>query len=92
MPILFKAGFKYHKIFDFRKPNFIKTVKLTLPRSFGLAASQINILAVTIIASTLSAGSIAVFNLAENLSRPILTLVAMSFSTAAFPSLSLSFS
>ncbi len=91
LPVLFKTGFKYRRIFDFRKPNFKKTIKLTLPRSLGLAASQINILVITIIASTLSAGSIAIFNLAENLSRPLLTLVAISFSTAAFPSLSLAF-
>lgn len=90
-PILFKTGFSYEKIFNFSEPSFRKTIKLTIPRSIGLAATQINLVVVTIIASTLSAGSIAVFNLAENLSRPLLTLVAISFSTAAFPSLSLSF-
>ena len=91
IPILFKTGFRHQKLFNFFEPSFIKTIKLTIPRSIGLAAAQINLIVVTIIASTLSAGSIAVFNLAENLSRPLLTLAAISFSTAAFPSLSLSF-
>ncbi|MCK4520314.1 murein biosynthesis integral membrane protein MurJ [Candidatus Parcubacteria bacterium] len=91
IPILFKTGFRHQKLFNFFEPSFRKTIKLTIPRSIGLAAAQINLVVVTIIASTLSAGSIAVFNLAENLSRPLLTLAAISFSTAAFPSLSLSF-
>ena len=92
IPILLKVGFKPQKIFNFFDPGFIKTIKLTIPRSIGLAANQINFIVVTIIASTLTKGSIGVFNLAEGLSRPILSLVAVSFSAAAFPMLSLSFS
>ncbi len=92
LPILFKIGFRPQKIFNFFDPSFIKTIKLTIPRTIGLVASQINLIVITIIASGLAKGSIAVFNLAESLSRPIITLVAVSFSAAAFPMLSLSFS
>jgi len=92
VPILIKVGFKPKKIFDILEPNFLKTIKLTIPRSIGLAASQINLIAVTAFASNLAPGSIGVLNLAESLSRPLLTLIGVSFSTAAFPSLSLSFS
>jgi len=91
-PILFKVGFRLKKALDFRHPGFLKVIKLTIPRSIGLAAMQINLIVVTAIASTLTAGSIAVFNLAEGLARPLLTLIAVSFSLAAFPTLSLSFS
>jgi len=92
IPILFKVGFKPKKILNFGEPGFVKTLKLTVPRSIGLAATQINLIVITVIASALTAGSIAVFNLAESLSRPLLTLIAVSFSTAAFPAMSLAFS
>ncbi len=91
LPVLFRLGFRPIKIFDFKDPGLLKVIKLTLPRSIGLAATQINLIVVTAIASTLTAGSIAVFNLAESLSRPLLTFIAVSFSTAAFPALSLAF-
>jgi putative peptidoglycan lipid II flippase len=92
LPILYKLGFRMQKILDFRDANFIKTIKLTIPRSIGLMSSQINLIIVTVIASGLAKGSIGVFNLAEGLSRPILSLIAISFSVAAFPALSLSYS
>jgi len=92
VPVLIRVGFKPKKILNISEPGFLKTLKLTIPRSIGLAATQINLIVVTAIASTLATGSIGAFNLAESLSRPLLTLVGISFSTAAFPALSLAFS
>ena len=92
LPILYKLGFRAQKILDFADVNFIKTIKLTIPRSIGLMSSQINLIIVTVIASGLTKGSIGVFNLAEGLSRPVLSLIAISFSVAAFPAMSLSYS
>lgn len=92
IPILIKVGFKLKKILSFSEPNFLQTLKLTIPRSIGLAASQINLIVVTAIASGLAAGSVAAFNLADTFSRPFVTLIGVSFSTAAFPALSLAFS
>ena len=92
LPILYKLGFRPQKILNWSDANFIKTIKLTIPRSIGLMSSQINLIVVTIIASGLTKGSIGVFNLAEGLSRPVLSLIAISFSVAAFPALSLSYS
>ncbi|PIS39431.1 MAG: murein biosynthesis integral membrane protein MurJ [Candidatus Nealsonbacteria bacterium CG08_land_8_20_14_0_20_38_20] len=91
-PALIKVGFKPEKIFNLKEPSLIEAIKLTIPRSIGLATMQINLIIITAIASTLSVGSIAIFNLAENLSRPLYTFIAVSFSTAAFPVLSLAFS
>mgnify|MGYP001612320078 CR=1 FL=1 len=92
VPVLFKIGFKFSRIFNFSDPGFKKVLKLTLPRSLGLAASQVNLFVIIAIASTLASGSIAIFNLAESLSRPFFILGGISFSTAAFPQLALSFS
>jgi putative peptidoglycan lipid II flippase len=92
VPFLFKVGFRLKKIFNFCHPGFLKVIKLTIPRSIGLAANQINLIVVTAIASTLVPGSVAVLNWADNLSRPVVTLIAVSFFLASFPTLSLAFS
>lgn len=91
IPILLKTGFKPKKSLNFFDPGFIKTIKLTIPRSIGLIAGQINFIVITIIASRLSVGSLAIFNLAESISRPVINLVAVSFSAATFPVLSILF-
>jgi len=92
LPAFSNLGFRLQRIFNFHDIGFKKVVALTIPRSIGLAASQVNLVVMTAIASTLSSGSIAIFNLADNLSRPLLTFIGISFSTAAFPSLALTFS
>ena len=92
LPALFQLGFSFQKILDFKEENVKKVIKLAIPRSIGLAATQINILVVTKAASLLPSGSIAIFNLAENLSRPAVNLLGSSFASALFPALSLSFS
>jgi putative peptidoglycan lipid II flippase len=92
VPILIEIGFKPKKFLNIYEPGFLKTLKLTIPRTIGLAATQINLIVVTIIASNLAAGSIGAFNFAEGLARPFLILFGISFSSAAFPALSLAFS
>ncbi len=92
LPAFFHSGFNYKKIFTFKNPGVIKTLKLMVPRSLGLGAGQFNTIVVTAIASTLAAGSIAVFTLANNLSSFLVNAVAVSISTAVFPAMSLAHS
>jgi putative peptidoglycan lipid II flippase len=92
VPILIKVGFRSQKILDIYEPGFLKTLKLAIPATIGLAAAQINLIVVIVIASSLAKGSIGAINLAEGLSRPLLILIGASFSIAAFPALSLAFS
>src|SRR3989344_4356294 len=91
VPAFIFSGFKYKLNFNFRHEGVIKTIKLMAPRSLGLAAGQLNTIVITAIASTLMAGSIAVFNLANNLSAILVNTVALSLSTAVFPSMSMAF-
>ncbi len=91
MPAFFHSGFKYRPDFNFMDPGVVKTIKLMIPRSLGLGAGQLNTIATTAIASTLMAGSIAVFNLANNLSSILVNAVAVSVSTASFPAMSMAF-
>ncbi len=91
LPSFFHSGFKYRPNFNFRNPGVVKTIKLMIPRSLGLGAGQLNTIATTAIASTLLAGSIAIFNLANNLSMIFINAIAVSVTTAAFPAMSMSF-
>jgi len=91
MPAFFHSGFKYRPDFNYKDPGVIKTVQLMVPRSLGLGAGQLNTIATTAIASTLLSGSIAVFNLANNLSSLFVNAVAVSVTTASFPAMSMAF-
>lgn len=91
LPALISSGFHYKRISFLSHSSIPKTLKLMIPRSLGLAAGQINMLVIIRIASAVS-GSIAIFNLANNLTSLLIGLVGISFSTAVFPSLSLAFS
>lgn len=91
LPAFFLSGFKYKASFNYKDPGIIKTVNMMVPRSFGLGAGQLNTIATTAIASTLMSGSIAVFNLANNLSSILVSAVAVSVSTASFPAMSMAF-
>ncbi|MFZ5982636.1 MAG: murein biosynthesis integral membrane protein MurJ [Patescibacteria group bacterium] len=65
--------------------------KLMIPRTLGIAITQINLLVMTIFASTLASGSLAVFSFAQNLQSVPLGLFGISFAIAVFPALSCHF-
>jgi putative peptidoglycan lipid II flippase len=82
------SGFKYEYILNFRDSHLRKVIRLMIPRTMGLAVSQINLLVVTIIASTLAAGSLAIFSFANNLQSFPIGIFAIPFALAVFPTLS----
>lgn len=84
LPEVIKNGWHYRLFLKFDS-NLKKILKLMVPRTIGLAAGQINLLVITMIASTLSAGSIAVFNYANNLQSLPVSLFAVSLAVAVFP-------
>jgi putative peptidoglycan lipid II flippase len=67
-------------------------IKISLPRTIGLAANNLSTLALVTIGSLIGAGSISIFTLALNLQSVPLTIVGASYSMAAFPTLSKLFS
>ena len=67
--------------------SFWEVLALSVPRTLALAAGQISLLAIVSIASLLSAGSIAVFTFGFNLQAVPLTIIGVSYSVAAFPTL-----
>ena len=84
LPEVYKNGWHYKFTIKITK-DFKKILKLMLPRTLGLAAGQVNLLVITIISSGLAAGSIAIFNLANNLQSLPVSLFAVSLAIAVFP-------
>lgn len=85
LPEAYKNGWHYKLVLSFT-PELKRVIKLMIPRTVGLAAGQINLIVITMIASTLAAGSIAVFNLANNLQSLPISIFAVSLAVAVFPS------
>ncbi len=88
IPSAIKSGFKYRFLFNPLDKNIRRVLKLMIPRTIGQASSQINLIVITAIASTLSVGSIAIFNFANNLYLFPVAIIGTSFAVAAFPSFS----
>ncbi|TAK03756.1 murein biosynthesis integral membrane protein MurJ [Patescibacteria group bacterium] len=61
--------------------------RLTAPRMIGIAVAQLTFVALAGIASTLSEGSVTVFQFAYNIQFFPVGIVGVSFAIAAFPSL-----
>jgi putative peptidoglycan lipid II flippase len=88
LPSCLKLGFRYQPLIDLASQGLRKIGKMMIPRTLALAIAQINLLVITIIASTLSAGSITIFNLANNLQFFAVGFFGISLAVAAFPTLS----
>jgi putative peptidoglycan lipid II flippase len=82
------TGFSFSPLFDLKNIHLRKVLRLMVPRTLGLAVTQVNLLIVTILASTLSAGSLAIFNFANNLQSVPLGVLSVPFILAVFPTLS----
>ncbi|GMU74409.1 MAG: hypothetical protein AMXMBFR44_6060 [Candidatus Campbellbacteria bacterium] len=72
--------------------DIFSVIHVSIPRTMTLAFNQIVLLALLGIASKLSEGSIAVFTFAMNINLAPLTIIGVSYSVAAFPTLSKLFS
>ncbi len=87
VPAAKSCGFDYKMLLEWNN-SVKKMFKLMIPRSLAMATQQENLIVITAIASTISEGSVAVFNFANNLRRLPMGLVAIPFSVATFPVLS----
>ncbi len=81
-------GFRWQPVLDLRNPVLRKVALLMLPRSIGLGGMQVVLVIFTALASSLAAGSIAIYNLADNIQTMPLAVFGISFATALFPTLS----
>lgn len=65
-----------------------EVLMLSVPRTAALAAGQVTLLVLVALATLLPAGSLAVFTFAFNLQAVPLAIIGVSYSVAAFPTLS----
>jgi len=87
VPVAYHLGFRFKLKINWRDSYTWKMGRMMVPRTLSLAISQINLVVITILASNLSAGSLSVFNLANNLQSFPVGIFGVSFAIAAFPSL-----
>jgi len=85
--VSFRSGFRYHFSFDTNIPNIKKIFSLMYHRSLNLVMNQANLIAVTFAASLVGSGSLAVFNLSNDLLNFIVVTFGTSTAIASFSTL-----
>lgn len=88
LPVLIYHGFRYECTARWHNPHVRSLLKLMIPRTLGIGANQVTVLLLTMFASTLGVGSLAIFNFANNLQFFPIGIIGVSFAVAAFPTLS----
>ena len=88
VPAAYMCGFRWKPVFDFKFKGVKRILKVMPPRVLSLTLTHINFWIMTIMASFLAVGSIAIYNLAHNIWSFPLGVFGISFVLAAFPMLS----
>ena len=88
IPLLSQFNYKHTFLFDTKRKGVRQIGKLMLPRTLSVAASQIDATVDIILASLMSAGSVTVFTLAQQLSLVPLGLFGLPIAQAALPTFS----
>jgi len=82
------AGWRWGWQFNWRDPDTRTIGRLMIPRTLGLAVSNVNSVIITVLASTLAVGSVATYSYADNLQWVPIGIIGIPFALAAFPALS----
>lgn len=91
LPVLASHGFYPRPTFKIDWKEIRRIFLLSLPRTLGLALSSITIAIIVAIATTLETGAVSIFNFSFNLQAVPITIIGLSYSVAAFPTLSKAF-
>jgi len=92
LPAWLQTGMRWQPLFSPVHNGLRQVVALLGPRTLGLAAQQINQIITVSFISRLAAGSVAAFNLAQNLHSFPINVVGVSLAIAVFPMLSQAYS
>ncbi|MBU1089369.1 murein biosynthesis integral membrane protein MurJ [Patescibacteria group bacterium] len=86
LPGIFSNGFRWMGVF---RPQLLREFfKLASPRMLSLVAAQFQFVVITIFASLIGNGSLAIFNYSWNLASLPLGVVGVAFATSSFATLS----
>ena len=88
LPGVFNLGYRFNFLIDLKDRSLRKILVMMVPRTLTLIITQLNFMVTTVIATSLAAGSLTAFNLANNLQSFPIGIFGISFAIAAFPILS----
>lgn len=91
IPSILSYGYRHRLDFDWQNPGTKAVGKLMLPRTLGLAVSQIDTTIDLILSTLLGAGMVTVFNFAQHLQQLPVGLFGASIAQASLPALSSSY-
>jgi len=92
LPVIVKHKFIPRFMFRLNFSQISEVLLLSLPRTVALSANHITLIVLFALASLMDSGSIAVFNFSFNLQSVPLSIIGVSYSVAAFPTLARFFS
>tara|TARA_B100002051_G_C16745113_1_gene647039 strand:+ start:2658 stop:4283 length:1626 start_codon:yes stop_codon:yes gene_type:complete len=88
LPFVINSEYKFNLLKNVNWPIIKDVLSVSIPRALTLSVNQIVLLVLVGIASAMSVGSVSVFQFAFNLQSVPLAIIGMSYSVAAFPTLS----
>lgn len=88
LPLLAHVGYRHRMRFDPKTRGVKEVAQLMAPRTFGLAASQIDTTVDLMLATLLGAKMVTIFNFAQHLQQLPVGLFGATIAQAALPSLS----
>ncbi|MBP6856598.1 MAG: oligosaccharide flippase family protein [Candidatus Pacebacteria bacterium] len=92
LPVLYSHSFAPAVVKSVDKKLLKEVVLLSLPRTLGLSLNSLALLVLIAIASMMDEGSISIFSFAYNLQAVPISIIGVSYSVAAFPTLAKAFS
>lgn len=88
LPFVLRSDYRFFITTTFDWKLMRNILKVAIPRGLTLSVNQIVLLLLTGMATTMAVGSVSVFQFAFNLQSVPLAVIGMSYSVAAFPTLS----
>ncbi len=85
LPSVRGLGYRFRWDFSVKQQAVRRVFRMMIPRTLGLGAVQLDQTVSTMIASTLTAGSVSIFALATNLASVPISLFGISLAIASFP-------
>ncbi len=87
VPFMLRQGVFPRLTFNVQFKEIKRVILVSFPRTITLSANQLATFSLISLASLMTAGSISVFNFAFNLQSVPLSIIGVSYSSAAFPML-----
>jgi len=88
VPFVAKSNYAFKFVSNIKWRLVGRVLSVSVPRAFTLSINQIVLLVLIGLASSMAVGSVSVFQFAFNLQSVPLAIIGMSYSVAAFPTLS----